>query len=107
MWLLVFFDLPTQTDKQKKHATRFRKNLLQQGFTRFQYSIYIRHCGSHAHANVFERRVRIAVPKEGHVSILRITDSQFSNIRNFWGGKEKKKHSRKLGSSLRFSKKRS
>lgn len=89
MWLFVFFDLPTQTEERKKRATRFRKNLLKNGFTRFQYSIYIRHCGSHAHANVFERRVRVIVPKEGHVSILRIKDNQFGKIRNFWGGKEK------------------
>ena len=90
MCLFVFFDLPNVTKKQKKRAVYFVKSLKRHGFRKFQYSIYQRHCGSHAHANVFERRVRVIIPEEGHVSILRITDSQFSAIRNFWGGKETK-----------------
>ena len=40
MWVLVFFDLPTETKKQRKAAAGFRKDLLKDGFTMFQYSIY-------------------------------------------------------------------
>ena len=46
MWLMVFFDLPTDTKKEQKAAMLFRQNLLKDGFTMFQFSIYIRHCGS-------------------------------------------------------------
>ena len=43
---MVFFDLPTDTKKEQKAAMLFRQNLLKDGFTMFQFSIYIRHCGS-------------------------------------------------------------
>lgn len=39
MWVLVLFDLPTETKKDKKAYTDFRKNLQKDGFTMFQFSI--------------------------------------------------------------------
>ena len=39
MWLYVFFDLPTNTKAQRHEAARFRKGLLQDGFTMMQYSV--------------------------------------------------------------------
>lgn len=32
MWIFIMFDLPTVTKKDKKVATRFRKNLERDGF---------------------------------------------------------------------------
>ncbi|WP_250631358.1 CRISPR-associated endonuclease Cas2 [Rhodoflexus caldus] len=85
MWLFVFFDLPVETKKQRKAATDFRKKLLKDGFSMMQYSVYIRHCASHESADMHTLRVEKMVPPQGMVSILRITDRQFGNIRNFWG----------------------
>ena len=58
MWVLVFFDLPTETKKEKKIAFEFRKNLQKDGFTMFQFSIYIRHCASVENAEVHIKRVK-------------------------------------------------
>lgn len=85
MWLFVFFDLPTETKAQKKAHAKFRKDLMSDGFTMMQYSVYIRHCASAESAMVHIKRVRNVVPKKGHVSILQITDKQFGNIINIWG----------------------
>ena len=52
MWILVFFDLPTETIKEKKAYALFRKNLQRDGFTMFQFSIYVRHCASYENADV-------------------------------------------------------
>ena len=52
MWVLVFFDLPTETATDRKRATKFRKNLLDDGFTMFQFSIYMRFCASRENAEV-------------------------------------------------------
>lgn len=52
MWILVFFDLPTETKKDKKRYMDFRKKLQSDGFTMFQFSIYIRHCASSENAEV-------------------------------------------------------
>ncbi len=37
MWILVFFDLPTETKKDKKEYMLFRKRLQRDGFTCFSF----------------------------------------------------------------------
>jgi len=86
MWLFVLFDLPVDTKKNRKRATRFRKNILLDGFTMLQYSVYTRHCASRESAQVHIRRVRKMVPPEGQVSILQITDRQYGLMLNYVGG---------------------
>ncbi len=86
MWLFVFFDLPTKTKKERKAYARFRKDLQKDGFGMMQYSVYSRHCASSESADIHEKRIRSIVPPKGQVSILRITDKQYGNIINFWGG---------------------
>ena len=85
MWLFVFFDLPTNTKKERHDAAVFRKRLLGDGFTMMQFSVYTRHCGSTESADVHTKRVNKLVPSKGQISILRITDKQYGNIINFWG----------------------
>jgi CRISPR-associated protein Cas2 len=87
MWLFVFFDLPVTLKKERRAATVFRKNLLKDGFTMMQFSVYIRHCASKESAKVHEQRVKSFIPVKGQVSILQVTDKQYGNIVNFWGKK--------------------
>ena len=87
MWILVFFDLPTETKKEKKAYSDFRKFLIKDGFTMFQFSIYVRHCASMENAEVHIKRVRTMLPKLGKVGILCITDKQFANIQLYYGEK--------------------
>lgn len=88
MWVLVFFDLPTETKKQRSVATKFRKALLDDGFTMFQFSIYLRHCPSKENAEVHIKRVKKSLPSEGKVGILSITDKQFEQMELFFAKKE-------------------
>lgn len=90
MWVLVFFDLPTETKKERKAAAKFRKELLCDGFTMFQFSIYLRHCPSMENAEVHIKRVKKCLPEYGEVGILCITDKQFGNIEIFSAQKIKK-----------------
>ena len=55
-----------------------------------QFSVYIRYCGSLESAQVHVRRVKSFTPEKGHVSVLSITDKQYSNIIHIWGSLEKK-----------------
>jgi CRISPR-associated protein Cas2 len=88
MWILVFFDLPTETKRERKAASLFRKKLIDDGFTMFQFSIYLRHCPSRENAKVHIRRVKMSLPKHGKVCILEITDKQFGSMELFHGIKE-------------------
>jgi len=85
MWLFVFFDLPTNTKHERREAQQFRKKILKDGFAMVQYSVYARHCASFESAMVHVKRVKSFIPDAGQVSILQITDKQYSNIENFWG----------------------
>ena len=87
MWVLVLFDLPTETKKDRKAASEFRKKLLKDGFTMFQFSIYVRHCASQENAEVHIKRVKSFLPEYGQVGIFCITDKQFGNIEIFYGKK--------------------
>lgn len=87
MWLFVFFDLPVVKKTERKAATKFRKNLEKDGFSMMQYSVYVRHCASKESADVHVKRVEAMIPSKGQVSILTITDKQYSKIINFWGAK--------------------
>lgn len=89
MWVLVLFDLPTETKKDRKAATEFRKLLQKDGFTMFQFSIYVRHCASAENAEVHIKRVKSFLPEYGHVGIICITDKQFGGIELFYGKKPK------------------
>ena len=83
MWILVFFDLPTETKKDRKEYAKFRKRLICDGFTMFQFSIYVRHCASSENAEVHIKRVKSFMPPFGKIGILNITDKQFGNIQIF------------------------
>jgi CRISPR-associated protein Cas2 len=80
LWILVFFDLPVVTKKDRKIYTKFRKNLLKDGFSMFQFSIYMRHCMSRENADVHIKRVKNFLPEKGEVGILEITDKQFGRM---------------------------
>ena len=77
MWVIVFFDLPTETKKDVKEAQTFRKRLISDGFIMFQFSVYLRHCASSENADVHIKRTKSILPPKGKVCILRITDKQF------------------------------
>lgn len=91
MWLFVFFDLPTNTAKERKHAAQFRKTLEKDGFTMMQFSVYIRHCASKENLIVHENRIKGSLPPAGNVSILSITDKQFGDMRTYYGQSENRK----------------
>jgi len=85
MWLLAMFDLPTDTKAARRHYTDFRKALLKDGFTMLQYSVYVRHCASEENTEVHVQRVKFALPPDGEVRLLGITDKQFARMQVFWG----------------------
>ncbi len=88
MWILVLFDLPTETKKERRVAALFRSMLLKDGFSMFQFSIYLRCCPSRENMLVHTRRVKRLLPESGKVGILAITDKQFGLMELFYGVKK-------------------
>lgn len=88
MWILVFFDLPTETKTDTRNYRRFVDNLEKDGFNRFQWSIFLRHCPSRENMQVHVKRVKGFLPPKGHVAILHITDKQFGMMELFLSKKK-------------------
>ena len=89
MWVIVLFDLPTDTKTARKQYVRFRKHLMNDGFSMMQYSVYVRHCASDENAAVHVKRVKSVLPPDGEVRIVKITDKQFGKIQVFYGKRRK------------------
>ena len=85
MWIVVMFDLPTDTKQARREYSVFRKRLLEDGFRMMQYSVYIRHCPSKENAEVHIGRVQRCLPPDGQVRIVTITDKQFDRTKVFLG----------------------
>ena len=85
MWVLVFFDLPTETKQDRKNHAKFRKKIMDDGFQMFQFSIYIRHCSSRENSEVHIKRVKTILPAKGHIGIMCVTDKQFGMMEIFRG----------------------
>ena len=89
VWIIVLFDLPTDTQQSRRQYTRFRKSLLNDSFTMMQYSVYMRHCASDENAAVHVSKVKASLPPDGEVRIVKITDKQFGKIQVYYGKKRR------------------
>ncbi len=99
MRLLVFFDLPVKSKKERKEATQFRNFLVKDGFYMIQFSLYGRVCNTIESAKLHEDRVSVKVPKCGSVRSLIVTEKQYASMSILTGQikqKEKKINSQQL-----------
>lgn len=80
MRLLLFFDLPMLTDKNKREYNRFHKYLLKNGFIMMQKSVYTKLVINNVTSSAVKQRVRENLPTDGIVELLEITEKQFSRI---------------------------
>ena len=85
MWVMVVFDLPVVTKLERKKASKFRKDLLDEAFTMMQLSVYLRFTAGKEQAMALTERIGRKVPKDGKVDILFFTDKQYQNIYSFRG----------------------
>jgi CRISPR-associated protein Cas2 len=85
MWLMAMFDLPVDSADARNRYTKFRKTLLSNGFMMMQFSVYARFCDSAEVAATQRRLVRGALPPDGEVRIICITDRQFAKMEVYMG----------------------
>ena len=85
MWMFVMFDLPVTDAKARRQYARFRKRLLKEGFSMLQYSVYARSFPSEEASQAYRARVNGALPPEGQVRVVSITDRQFGKMEVYVG----------------------
>lgn len=86
MRIIVMFDLPVVTASQRRAASQFRNFLIQDGYSMMQFSIYVRICNGVDSVAKHRARVEGAVPVNGSVRILVVTDKQFASMDILVGG---------------------
>ena len=87
MRVVVLFDLPTGTKKERRAATQFRKFLLDDGFDMLQFSVYSRLCPNRDNAEMHMQRVKRNAPGSGSVRVLYLTEHQFATMHVLVGEK--------------------
>lgn len=80
MRILVFFDLPVLTDKQRRDYRRFRKFLVKGGFLMLQESVYCKLVQNSTAADTISENVRKNRPEEGLVQLLKVTEKQYAKM---------------------------
>ena len=80
MKVICMFDLPTETNNDKREYREFRKNLISNGFYMMQYSVYARTCPNREFAKKFIPRLKRNAPPCGNVRIIMITEKQFQDM---------------------------
>jgi CRISPR-associated protein Cas2 len=76
-WLVVAFDLPVGTKKQRKTAHDFREFLIDDGYQMIQFSVYARACVSFARQETHIERLKRNLPPEGSVRAIFVTRAQW------------------------------
>lgn len=92
MWIVVMFDLPTQTKKDKKRYRWLSDFLAKESYMRLQYSVYAKVFSSVESANHGKKRFKEFLKiniKKGNVRFLMFTDVQFGKMEIMIGEQSK------------------
>lgn len=87
MRVLCMFDLPVETDVERRAYRTFRKNLIKEGFIMVQYSVYVRVCPNRDYARRLEARIQKFIPLEGNVRLLCVTEKQYADMKLLVGSR--------------------
>lgn len=80
MRVLVFFDLSTETIKDRKIYSKFRRFLIKEGFIMMQESVYSKLTLNNSVTSAIRDKIEKNKPPKGIVQMLVITEKQFSSM---------------------------
>jgi CRISPR-associated protein Cas2 len=87
MRLVVFFDLPIVTAKQRKDYRLFRKFLVKDGYLMLQESVYTKLVTNNNTAAAAIARMQKNRPPAGLVQVLKVTERQFETMTYITGNR--------------------
>lgn len=85
MRVIVFFDLPVETDSDRRNYRKFRKFLIKDGFLMLQESVYAKLALNFTQVEQIISAVKKEKPEKGSVQILSVTEKQFSKMEHISG----------------------
>nr|WP_286953405.1 MULTISPECIES: CRISPR-associated endonuclease Cas2 [Corynebacterium] len=81
------FDLPVKTKAETSAANRFRNHLLDLGFCRAQFSVYVQYFPLSSRVAATVKQLKTQLPNGGDIRVLSVTDTQWSKMIRFSKGK--------------------
>lgn len=78
MRMIVFFDLPTDTEPARRKYRRFRRMLIKNGFLMMQESVYCRMVLNATVEKSVAETIKREKPSAGIVQLLTVTEKQFA-----------------------------
>lgn len=78
MRAIVMFDLPTQTNEDKRNYRKFRRTLVKNGFIMMQESVYCRMILNQSIEHTLIEMIKKNKPPKGLVQIMTVTEKQFA-----------------------------
>lgn len=87
MKVIVFFDLPTSTKEKRKEYAKFRKNLINSGFSMVQFSVYVRTVRNNDDAHKCTEIIKSFIPADGSVRLMTVTEKQYNSMEIVVGSK--------------------
>ncbi len=89
MRIIVFFDLPVQTGKERRIYTLFRKWLIKNGYIMLQLSVYVKLFNNRDAATKHLVKLRTSAPEAGAVRAMMVTEKQYTRMEIIVGGKSR------------------
>lgn len=80
MRVLVFFDLPVVTERDKREYRKFRKFLIKSGFIMIQESVYGKLALNQSAGDSIVDNVKKNSPPVGLVQLLKVTEKQYAKM---------------------------
>ena len=80
MRMILMFDMPVETAEERKAYRKFRKFLIKEGFIMHQFSVYSKLLLNSSANNAMLERLKINNPKKGSITLLTVTEKQFSRM---------------------------
>lgn len=83
--LILMFDLPVETSKNRRDYRAFIKYLKTHGYLRLQYSVYSKLVMNRNVLKYHEAKLMANVPPNGKVQTLVVTENQFADMKYLVG----------------------
>ena len=78
--MILMFDMPVETAEERKAYRKFRKFLIKEGFIMHQFSVYSKLLLNSSANNAMLERLKVNNPKKGSITLLTVTEKQFSRM---------------------------
>lgn len=90
MRLILMFDLPVKTKKERRIYTTFRRYLIGKGYLMLQYSVYVKIFANRDATVDHIKMIKKNIPQKGQIRIMMLTEKQFSRMEVILGGVSRK-----------------